>query len=1027
MQSSDQRPAWPRTHPATGRHHWARDRNAAVLLLSLCLALAAALTAYRFLTSSPEREARLDQRYSLSEDATYSLSALRIFSDVLQRVRDTYVDPTRIVPRSMLLGALEALQEEVPEVIVRLRDDGQQVTVQVGAYQRSFAVHDADSLHMLYRRIKEIVGFLERHIQRTTEIREVEYAAINGALSTLDPHSVLWDPHTYREMKVGTRGSFGGLGIVIAVRGGVLTVISPIDGTPATKAGIKAGDRIIRIGSESTVNMTLNEAVNRLRGEPGTKVSLLVERDGDPSPRHYEILRDVIKWKTVESRVLEGRIGYLRIKHFSRTTARDLESHLEGLNKQGVVGLVVDLYNNPGGLLDQAIRVADLFLDAGVIVTTVGNAGKQREEKRAGPLSLVGALPMVVLASSGSASASEIVVGALKNLDRAVMIGDSTFGKGSVQVLYDNRDGSALKLTVAQYLTPGDISIQSTGITPDIQMIPVKVDKPRISYFAAGSRRREEDLDAHLDPSRQEKREQPVAVLRYLESTVAPDESDPEDAGGGADPRVINLARDLLVQGFGHKRSRVLRLAREFLTNRTEREHRHIAKALLALGIDWSVQAPASLPMLETDLELDPSDGVVQAGSSIKVKVTVSNLGLGNAYRVRAISTSASPALKDLEFFFGRIAPGASLSQEITVQIPADARSAVWKGRLRFAEEYGHQPPDQRLRLRLVGHPRAVFAAQHQVIDLAPGGNGDGLAQWGESLRLRLTVRNIGPGASTDTVATLKNLSGPEVFLHSGRGRLKLGTLLPGQEVTGEFTFDLKRRGVPPSVSLQLTVFDNHLGEGVEQRIVVPVSRRSRAVSDEQGYVEVTSEEARITVGADPRTPVLALAPQGTLLPVTGRAGDRLRVQIGLDWPGFVSAMDTKPVPAPPMSPPPPRLHRQFQLTPPLIALERYPLSTGASEVVIQGAAYDDTQIQDVFVQVHHPQGKPATRKVFFQSNRGGANPKLLRFQTPVPLREGLNTISVVAREDHHVRTTQTIVVLRESAAGALSALQRHR
>lgn len=444
----------------TPQRQRARERNTRIVLISLCLAVAAAVTAYRGVVVKQGTSLGSRDRYALAGNVPYRLSELRIFRDVLQQVKKNYVDPSRIRPRQMLLASLEALQQEVAEVIVHASDDGQQATVKVDVFRRKFDLSSVRSLHSLYTRLKEIIGFVERHLDRKADIREVEYACINGALSTLDPHSVLWNPQTYRDMKVGTRGSFGGLGIEITVRKSVLTVVAPIDDTPAARAGIRAGDRIVRIGSESTVNMTLNEAVNLLRGDPGTEVVIYVERTGEPKALRFAITRAIIKIKTVESRVLKGTVGYLRIKHFSRSTSQELEKHLAALKKKRVVGLVVDLYNNPGGLLEQAIKAADLFLDQGVIVTTVGSGGKQREPKHAGSFQVFGELPMVVLVNTGSASASEIVAGALKNQDRAVIVGDNTFGKGSVQVLYDNYDGSALKLTIAQYLTPGDISIR---------------------------------------------------------------------------------------------------------------------------------------------------------------------------------------------------------------------------------------------------------------------------------------------------------------------------------------------------------------------------------------------------------------------------------------------------------------------------------------------------------------------------------------------------------------------------------------
>jgi len=996
-------------------------------LVSLCLTAAAAVTAYRGLVVKQRTSLAGGDRYALAGNAPYRLAELRIFRDVLKQVKNNYVDPSRIRPQRMLLASLESLQNEVAEVIVHITDDGQQATVKVDIYRRRFDLSAVRSLHVLYVRLKEITGFVERHLDRKADIQEVEYAIINGALSTLDPHSVLWNPQTYRDMKVGTRGSFGGLGIEITIKGSVLTVVAPIDGTPAAKAGIRAGDHIVRIGSESTVNMNLTEAVNHLRGDPGTQVLIFVERKGESRTLRFEITRAIIKINTVESRVLKGRVGYLRIKHFSRSTATELEAHLAVLKKQKIVGIVLDLYDNPGGLLDQAIKTADMFLSRGTIVTTVSNAGTQRVPKPASGSSQLPDAPMVLLVNTGSASASEIVAGALKNQDRAVVIGETTFGKGSVQVLYDNYDGSALKLTIAQYLTPGDISIQSSGITPDVHTIPVKVGAERIVFYAAGNRRREEDLAAHLSPFQRKRSEHPMAVLRYLETPKGA--RDPKAAGhstGGADPAVVRLGRDLVLQSYGRSRQRIMSLAREFLAGRRISESKRIAAALHRRGIDWSVQPASDVPMLEADVKTDRHRSSYRAGDKVKITVTVSNLGLGPAYRVRAISETASPALRDLEFFFGRIEPGGSRSYTTTVTIPQDAHSSIWKVRLRFVEEYGHQPPDQRLRLRVRGQRRAIFAAQYQFIDDVVG-NEDGLAQWGESLRLHLRVRNIGAGRSADAVATLKNLAGAEVFLHRSRGRLALGALKPGQEASGEFVFDLRRTGVSKAVKLELIIFDNQLQEGVRQRILLPVSRSGRTLQELEGWIVIRASRALVTSGADARSAPLGFAQRGMAFRLSGRAGGRYRFLRMGDLPGFVSVADAERVTVQPRVSLDRPLERHFQLTPPILRLNRYPLSTAAEELSVSGVAHDDRRVKDVYVVVSNFKAKRIRQKVYYQSNRDGVNPRALAFSARVPLSPGLNYISVVAREDNYVRTQKMIVVLQEPRSRALTALQQQK
>jgi len=1020
------------TSPATlkGEPGWFRGgRSTAILVVSLCLGVASGATAYRVLARRSGQSRGGLRRGPLFAPGTYRLSALRVFSDVLQRVRDTYVDPSRIHPHEMLLAGLEALQEQVPEVLVHLRDDGQRARLQVGAYVWSFDISDVRSLHTLYQKMKAVVSFVERHLGRKEDLHAIEYACINGVLSTLDPHSVLWDPQTYREMKVGTRGAFGGLGIVISIRKGVLTVISPIDGTPAAKAGVRAGDRIVRIGSESTVNMTLTEAVNRLRGEPGTKVVLYVERTGEPAPIRFEIARAVIKWKTVESRMLDGRIGYVRIKHFSRTTARDLGEHLRRLARKHMVGLVVDLYDNPGGLLDQAVKVADLFLSKGVIVTTVGNAGTQREERRATPDSPVAGLPLAVLVNGGSASASEIVAGALKNLDRAVVIGETTFGKGSVQVLYDNWDGSALKLTIAQYLTPGNVSIQSVGISPDIRMLPVRVAADRILFYAADRRRRERDLAAHLDADRHPDWMRPVATVRYLEASTKGDATkDPEDEGGGADPAVVRLARDLLAQRFGRRRRRVLRLSREFLSARRAAEERRIELALRARGIDWSVEPPSSVPMLEASVDTADKRRVYQAGDTVRIRVTVTNLGVGAAYRVRAISDSSRPALQDREFFLGRVAPAESRKYEVPVQIPRGARSGIWRVRLRFFEEYGHAPPSHLLRIRIQGHPRPLFAARLKVLDLPPGGNGDGLLQWGESVRLAVWGRNLGRGESMHAVAVLKNQGGPAVFLHRGYGRANLGVIGPGEERKGVFLFDLRRTPGVEAARLLLRIVDEGDPQSeVSREVHLPILPRRRPVETETGWVTVKGKNVLLRSGADGRAFPVAEVTAFVPLQVMGRAGGFYRVRAPSVGTAFVSVDQVGPLKS---RPPPSRwgsVRPTYQVTPPLVALGRYPLSTTASEVDISATAVDDRRVVDAYVLVRYSKGTPRMRKVAYVANGSGVDPATLWLRARVALRLGVNAITVVARDGEGVRSERTVEILREEPAAHGLAVLRAR
>jgi carboxyl-terminal processing protease len=337
--------------------------------------------------------------------------------------------------------------------------------------------------------------------------------AVRGMLDTLDPHSSYLAPDVYKEMQVDTKGEFAGLGIEIAKRrDGFIEVISPIEGTPAQRAGIRARDRIVGIcptdppeewkgPCRGTKNMTLVEAVKLMRGRKGTKITIQIEREGFEVPQPYTIVRDIVKIVSIDHELLDGGYGYVRVRAFQERTGRDLRDSLGALREElgggDLTGLVLDLRDNPGGLLDQAVEVADVWLSEGLVVYTKGRVESQRHEFRANPEETEGGYPMVVLVNAGTASASEIVAGALQDQDRALVLGTRSFGKGSVQTIIPLEDGSGLRLTTALYYTPGDRSIQEVGIEPDIV---VEIPEPTGEQVAALQRRRvrEADLEGHF-------------------------------------------------------------------------------------------------------------------------------------------------------------------------------------------------------------------------------------------------------------------------------------------------------------------------------------------------------------------------------------------------------------------------------------------------------------------------------------------------------------------------------------------------
>ncbi|MEW6665554.1 MAG: S41 family peptidase [Thermodesulfobacteriota bacterium] len=344
----------------------------------------------------------------------------------------------------------------------------------------------------------EVLRQIERNYVEPQDPKGLIYGAIKGMVQGLDPHSSFMTKEEHQDLLMETKGSFSGVGIEITIRDNTIVVVSPIEGSPAYEAGVEAGDRIIRIDDKPTTDMTLIDAVKHIRGEKGTKVRLTIMREGQEKPLEFSLVRDMIPLKSVRAYRLTPSVGYVRVSNFQAKTTEDLVSAMDGLEKGGKVdGLILDLRNNPGGLLSQAIEVSDLFLDTGIIVSTKGRDASQNMQVTAQKDEKERKFPLVVLVNGGSASAAEIVAGALQDNKRALVLGTRTFGKGSVQTILPLSDGSGLRLTTARYYTPSGRSIQASGISPDVEVKLAlsaeedEKDKPRRVI-------REKDLKGHM-------------------------------------------------------------------------------------------------------------------------------------------------------------------------------------------------------------------------------------------------------------------------------------------------------------------------------------------------------------------------------------------------------------------------------------------------------------------------------------------------------------------------------------------------
>ena len=390
---------------------------------------------------------------------------------------------------------------------------------------------DVESAYEKLKTLADILVIVERNYVEPVKSSQLINGAINGMLETLDPHSNYMAPDIYKEMQTETRGSFGGIGFEITIRDKILTVVAPIEDTPASRAGIQSGDMILRIDGKSTKDMNLLDAVKMMRGPQGTQVTITVMRQGFTEPKDFTLTRAVIPIRSVRSKVLEPGYGYVKISQFIEKTVPDMEAALKKMEQEGPLkGLILDLRNNPGGLLEQAVKVSDEFLDSGLIVYTEGRVEGQKMKFYAKKNEKGRDYPMIVLVNAGSASASEIVAGALQDHKRAVILGTPTFGKGSVQTIIPLEDGSAVRLTTARYFTPNGRSIQAQGISPDITVADLVPEQKGAVPAAPGAPRfmRERDLEHHLQGEGEKTAPQKPAAPAKPEAAAAPVAKAPE-------------------------------------------------------------------------------------------------------------------------------------------------------------------------------------------------------------------------------------------------------------------------------------------------------------------------------------------------------------------------------------------------------------------------------------------------------------------------------------------------------------------
>ena len=945
----------------------------------------------------------------VSLDRKYNGQSIKIAEETLKHINKFYLDKSKIDYAEMLEKAVSSLETFVDDVLVEFPQDGDNIfTVQVKEKTKRFGKKESPSANDVTSTLGDVVSFvLSNTGAEDRTVKNIEYSISDSMLKVLDPHSAMIPPDIYKEFLIDTEGSFGGLGIVVGIRDGQLTVISPIEGTPAYRSGIKTKDRIVQIENESTINMPLLEAVGKLRGKKGTRVNLLISRKNFSKPRKFSIVRDTIKIESVEGFDLENDILYLRIRNFQKNTSSDLKKEMKN-RSYAIKGIILDLRGNPGGLLSEAEKVADLFLSSGTIMTTRARDYSKTYRATAKRPEYKG--KVVVLVNQGSASASEIVAGALKNNKRAIVVGKRSFGKGSVQKVFEFDDGAALKLTIAKYFTPGDISIQDRGITPDILLQGSVITAEKIVYNPLPEKKENADDPDPLTPQ---------LTIKYIDESLAPQEEEDEDETQPDESLTKAQKLEKLENDFYVKLSSSLLLARSrgqmysIATGFSKTQSEKIRARIEDTGVDWS---GGETKKTSVSVKTVPPKTVFHAGKENFLEIKVTNSGSEPIHRLSAVTDCENCIYGDEEFLFGKLLPGQSRNAKVKFSVPRWVATREDNISLVFTSSENKTFTEGNLLVKTVEDKRPVYSYNREVVDdgrFGSSGNGNGRAELEETVVLNVKLKNMGDGMSEKTVATLKNLSGDNIFLE--KGRVELENFRPGE--TRSVPFRFRQNGEGGMAEFELLVMDEDFREVKTRKITLPVFGEERQFLPASAKkTAVFRNPGPIAGGSFPEASTVALAQENSTVKVLGTSGQWIRVEGKNSVSGWVEEKDIRVFRAGYDDPSGEGtdkngagggqeisvLEETFE-QPPFILISDFPISTEASKVTIEGSVRDTNRIQSVSVW------REGDKIKLFTPQR---NNFPLFF--PLALEEGMNLFTIVAKDENGMTSRKTLTIRKD-------------
>lgn len=908
------------------------------------------------------------------------------FRQITGYLSSSYIDQTRFRDvRPLLQEALHALENSADDIMVEEAPDpsaggeGLVYTIRLDGQTHTIAEREVldgespdENLRKLARVLERVMRFVESTYKGTAEeIDAARYAMANGMCLVLDPHTNVFSPKEYKEFFVHIEGEIGGVGAYIGVRNGKLTIISPLEGTPAQREGIKAEDEVVRIDDESTVSMTTQEAVARIRGAPGSEVVLWIRRKGHDGLIKKTLVRENVSIPSVRSTLLGNGIGYIKVINFAQNTARSFLTQLNDLqkaNRGALRGIVLDVRDNPGGLLDQAVALADVFLKRGDLVLKA-EKGVVSPLARAEDQGFEPNCPLIVLINQGAASGSEILAGALRNNDRALLIGRRTFGKGSVQQPRPLSDESCLKLTTYEYLLAGEVSIQNVGVTPDLALDPVMIEKDDVSVFA-DEPLASERLHKAAITSRFEKQEEPA--WRFFYHVDLPDT--PRDADAiaksfvssefdvdGPDFVAVHLASRLILMAdkdVPFSRTSFLAAHREDIRRLKEEKFREVTARLAEAQIDWTAGPAPHSPSFDLaiayeivtepheagtraaavaedgDADIESGDDDPTPERKLRFTATLRNTGAEDLWRVHCVTESddVSSFYRNREFLFGRVPAGGAVARTLDVGIPYFSIPREEEFKVVVRADNAAALGEKTVVVRIPEGPMPSFSAAVALRD-KDGKDVRHVARGGE-FTLRAAVRNAGAAEIFQAVARLKNETDPSQAVYLVRGRELLTHLGPGEERVCEFAFTIADKPSADKYVLRLDVFETSSGKGLSKKFEL-------RTSGGEGFAPVT-------------------------------------------------------------------------LAPPEVAVKVGAFLTDRPTVPIEAVVRDEKDLRAIMILTltrdkRYIDGIPD--KVFYRAIDGARGP--LTFAHEVPLRVGTNVVSVVATDGDKLKTVQTYVIKR--------------